>query len=211
MSIQAINWALNEVSGISATQKCILLTIADRADSNGYCYPSYQDICQRSCANRKTVATALKALEEASLLKKIKRFNKSTIYCLAISSDFGLIESNSSSTDMGISSSSQIGASASTNIGTLTIIEPPKEPSWRSRFDEFWFNYPKKVGKPKAEQSFKNLTVKDQKALLSAIGGYQFSTDRQYIPFPATFINQRRWEDEQEKTTTTGSGGGFEI
>ena len=210
MSIQAINWALNEVSGISATQKCILLTIADRADSNGYCYPSYQDICQRSCANRKTVATALKALEEASLLKKIKRFNKSTIYCLAISSDFGLIESGSSSTDMGISSSSQIGSSASTNIGTLTIIEPPKEPSWRSRFDEFWFNYPKKVGKPKAEQSFKNLTVKDQKALLSAIGGYQFSTDRQYIPFPATFINQRRWEDEQEKTTT-GSGGGFEI
>ena len=210
MSIQAINWALNEVSGISATQKCILLTIADRADSNGYCYPSYQDICQRSCANRKTVATALKALEEASLLKKIKRFNKSTIYCLAISSDFGLIESGASSTDMGISSSSQIGATGSTDIGTLTIIEPPKEPSWRSRFDEFWFNYPKKVGKPKAEQSFKNLTVKDQKALLSAIGGYQFSTDRQYIPFPATFINQRRWEDEQEKTTA-GSGGGFEI
>lgn len=210
MSIQAINWALNEVSGISATQKCILLTIADRADSNGYCYPSYQDICQRSCANRKTVATALKALEDASLLKKIKRFNKSTIYCLAISSDFGLIESGSSSTDMGISSSSEIGPSKSTDIGTLTIIEPPKEPSWRSRFDEFWFNYPKKVGKPKAEQSFKNLTVKDQKALLSAIGGYQFSTDRQFIPFPATFINQRRWEDEQEKTTT-GSGGGFEI
>ena len=209
MSIQAINWALNEVSGISATQKCILLTIADRADSNGYCFPSYQDICVRSCANRKTVATALKALEDASLLKKIKRFNKSTIYCLAISSDFGLIESGVSSTDMGISSSSQIGASASTNIGTLTIIEPPKEPSWRSRFDEFWFNYPKKVGKPKAEQSFKNLTVKDQKALLTAIGSYQFSEDRQFIPFPATFINQRRWEDEQE--TKTGSSGGFEI
>ena len=209
MSIQAINWALNEVSGISATQKCILLTIADRADSNGYCYPSYEDICVRSCANRKTVATAIKALNDAGLIKKIKRFNKSTIYCLAISPDFGSIKEGAKCSDIGASSSSQIGASASTNIGTLTIIEPPKEPSWRARFDEFWFNYPKKVGKPKAEQCFKNLTVKDQKALLSAIGGYQFSTDKQYIPFPATFINQRRWEDEQE--TKTGSSGGFEI
>ena len=209
MSIQAINWALNEVSGISATQKCILLTIADRADSNGYCYPSYEDICVRSCANRKTVATAIKALNEAGLLKKIKRFNKSTIYCLAISPDFGSIKEGAKCSDIGLSSSSQIGASASTNFGTLTIIEPPKEPSWRARFDEFWFNYPKKVGKPKAEQSFKNLTVKDQKALLSALGGYQFSAEKQYIPFPATFINQRRWEDEQE--TKTGSSGGFEI
>lgn len=209
MSIQAINWALNEVSGISATQKCILLTIADRADSNGYCYPSYEDICVRSCANRKTVATAIKALNEAGLLKKIKRFNKSTIYCLAISPDFGLIKSGVSSTDIGTGGSTDIGTFSSTDIGTLTIIEPPKEPSWRSRFDEFWFNYPKKVGKPKAEQSFKNLTVKDQKALLGALGGYQFSTDKQYIPFPATFINQRRWEDEQE--TKTRSSGGFEI
>jgi hypothetical protein len=209
VSIQAINWALNEVSGISATQKCILLTIADRADSNGYCYPSYEDICVRSCANRKTVATAIKALNEAGLLKKIKRFNKSTIYCLAISPDFGLIKSGVSSTDIGTGGSTDIGTFSSTDIGTLTIIEPPKEPSWRSRFDEFWFNYPKKVGKPKAEQSFKNLTVKDQKALLGALGGYQFSTDKQYIPFPATFINQRRWEDEQE--TKTRSSGGFEI
>ena len=210
MSIQAINWALNEVSGISATQKCILLTIADRADSNGYCYPSYEDICVRSCANRKTVATAIKALNEAGLLKKIKRFNKSTIYCLAISPDFGSIKEGAKCSHFGTSSSSQIGASASTNIGTLTIIEPPKEPSWRARFDEFWFNYPKKVGKPKAEQSFKNLTVKDQKALLSALGGYQFSADKQYIPFPATFINQRRWEDEQDNKQS-GSSGGFEI
>jgi len=210
VSIQAINWALNEVSGISATQKCILLTIADRADSNGYCYPSYEDICVRSCANRKTVATAIKALNEAGLLKKIKRFNKSTIYCLAISPDFGSIKEGAKCSDIRASSSSQIGASASTNFGTLTIIEPPKEPSWRSRFDEFWFNYPKKVGKPKAEQSFKNLTVKDQKALLSALGGYQFSTEKQYIPFPATFINQRRWEDEQD-SKQQGSSGGFEI
>ena len=210
MSIQAINWALNEVSGISATQKCILLTIADRADSNGYCYPSYEDICARSCANRKTVATAIKALNDARLLKKIKRYNKSTIYCLAISPDFGLIKSGVSSTDIGTGGSTDIGTFSSTDIGTLTIIEPPKEPSWRSRFDEFWFNYPKKVGKPKAEQSFKNLTVKDQKALLGALGGYQFSTEKQYIPFPATFINQRRWEDEQD-SKQSGSSGGFEI
>lgn len=210
MSIEAINWALNEVSGISATQKCILFTIADRSDNNGYCYPSYDDIVRRSGANRKTVATAIKALNEAGLLKKIKRFNKSTIYCLAISADFGLIKEGASSTDIGTASSTDIGTFSSTDIGTLTIIEPPKEPSWRARFDEFWFNYPKKVGKPKAEQSFKNLTVKDQKALLSAIGGYQFSSDRQFIPFPATFINQRRWEDEQE-SKQSGSNGGFEI
>jgi hypothetical protein len=34
MSIAAINWALNHVSGITSTQKAILIALADRANED---------------------------------------------------------------------------------------------------------------------------------------------------------------------------------
>ena len=66
-------------------------------------------------------------------------------------------------------------------------------------FAEFWSAYPKKVGKGAAEKAWKkskaNLDV-----VLAAINS-QASSDQwrkeggQYIPNPATWINERRWED----------------
>jgi DNA-binding MarR family transcriptional regulator len=206
LSIEALNWALNVVVGITATQKAILVSLADRADENAQCYPSYDDICKRSCANRKTVTAALKKLEDAKLIKRTRRFSKSTIYTLAISTKIGSI---SSSTEIGSIISTKIGSMDRPDIGTLTINEPPIEPSYKKRFAEFWDKYPKKAAKPKAEQAFKKLSKKDQDALISSLSGYPFSNEKNFIPYPATFINQRRWEDEQDNTTTKSTG--FEI
>ena len=204
MSIEAINWALNCVSGITSTQKAILIALADRANEENKCWPSYEDICERSCANRKSVVSAIKKLEEAGLIKKTRRYSKSTVYELLISTGFGSI---TRSTDMGSIERPNIGHMDRSDIGTLTTIEPSKEPSYRSRFTDFWNLYPKKVAKPAAEKAFKNLTKKDQLALLDSVKGYNFGDERRYIPNPATFINQRRWEDEQETTTKADTGG----
>ena len=202
MSIQAINWALNIVTNITSTQKAILIALADRANEDGECWPSYDDICARSCATRNTVYASLVKMQKLGLLTKTRRFSKSTIYKLHISTHSGDI----SSKNFGYISSTNFADMDSTNIDTLTINEPPKESSWSKRFDEFWSKYPKKVAKPKAEKAFKNLSVKDQKAALAGLSGYAFSSDKQYIPNPTTWLNQRRWEDEQESDT-----GAFEI
>ena len=71
------------------------------------------------------------------------------------------------------------------------------------RFDRFWKVYPKKVGKGAAEKSFAKYKPDDQltdtmiRAVEAARRSPQWQREGgQYIPNPATWLNQRRWEDE---------------
>ena len=124
MSIEAINWALNRVTGITSTQKSILIALADRANADHQCWPSYEDICFRSGANRKSVVSALHRLEELGLLSRQRRFSKSNVYTLAISKDFGSIQRFRYRTH----DESDIGHIGGPKIGPLTINESSKEP-----------------------------------------------------------------------------------
>lgn len=68
-------------------------------------------------------------------------------------------------------------------------------------FNQFWTNYPRHVSKSSAEKSFNKLKVTDAilekmlKSLETQKQSRQWS-DKQYIPHPATWLNQKRWEDE---------------
>ena len=70
-------------------------------------------------------------------------------------------------------------------------------------FDEFWKAYPKKQGKDLAKTSFVKRKVSKEllQQMLQAID-QQKSTDQwkkesgQFIPAPATWLNQGRWQDE---------------
>lgn len=70
-------------------------------------------------------------------------------------------------------------------------------------FSIFWASYPKKVGKGAAEKSWKkikptkDLLEKMLNAIEIAKQSMQWNKDNgQYIPNPATWLNQKRWEDE---------------
>ena len=75
---------------------------------------------------------------------------------------------------------------------------PPKhEPPIPPGFDAFWNAYPKKVGKPKALQAFKRQVKGRLTELMAGLERWKaYWTDPQYIPHPATFLNDRRWEDQ---------------
>lgn len=69
-----------------------------------------------------------------------------------------------------------------------------------SGFESFWHLYPRKEGKQKAKEAY----IKRQVGLgviLDALGR-QVSSEQwnreggRFIPLPATWLNQRRWEDE---------------
>lgn len=71
------------------------------------------------------------------------------------------------------------------------------------RFDRFWSAYPKKVGKGAAERAFAkykpddDLTDRMIRAVEQAKRSDQWRKDGgQFIPNPATWLNQKRWEDE---------------
>jgi hypothetical protein len=80
---------------------------------------------------------------------------------------------------------------------------PPMSLDPRSLFLIFWECYPLKVKKPKAEAAFLKLKP-DRKLLdrmIEAIDGQKQTAawrknNGQFIPHPATWLNNRQWEDE---------------
>ena len=74
----------------------------------------------------------------------------------------------------------------------------------KARFDRFWTAYPRHTAKANAEKAFAKVAPDDAllDAMLTAINRQRASpqwSDPQYIPHPATWLNQRRWEDEPVK------------
>lgn len=83
------------------------------------------------------------------------------------------------------------------------------------RFETFWKAYPKKTGKGAAEKSFekirptKELFAEMMAALEAVKTSEQWQKDSgQFIPNPATWLNQKRWEDSPS-STTNGSNSGY--
>ena len=67
-------------------------------------------------------------------------------------------------------------------------------------FDAFWAVYPRKVGKGDAKKAFAKVKA-PVSVLIAAVNtqkqSQQWLKDNgQYIPNPATWLNQGRWEDE---------------
>lgn len=74
-------------------------------------------------------------------------------------------------------------------------------------FKEFWKCYPKKIGKGKAWEEWNKISIeKDEnliKKMITVINQFKITdqwqkNNGQYIPNPATWLHQKRWEDEIE-------------
>jgi hypothetical protein len=105
-----------------------------------------------------------------------------------------------------------------TQLPTATATQLPTEPRAQARpltlvleeipgqilknslaqFDRFWAAYPKKVGKPSAQRAWKKLTHSEREAAIAAVplSGRLVKRDRDFQPHPATWLNDRAWEDE---------------
>ena len=80
-------------------------------------------------------------------------------------------------------------------------------------FESFWSAYPRKTAKPEALKSFTKINPDEQTLakMLAAVERSKLSTDwtkdnGQFIPFPSTWLNQRRWEDETEEAASVSGG-----
>jgi pyocin large subunit-like protein len=68
MSIDATRWAWEQVCD-KATDKFVLLSMADRADEHHCCYPSIQRLADDTQLNRKTVMECIRRLESRGLIE----------------------------------------------------------------------------------------------------------------------------------------------
>ena len=84
------------------------------------------------------------------------------------------------------------------------------------RFKEFWSAYPKKVGKKAAQSSWNKIKPDTElfDKIMAAIGRARETEQWQrengrFIPNPATWLNQGRWDDEYEEVNTNGKHRSF--
>lgn len=90
-----------------------------------------------------------------------------------------------------------------TNINSPSENSPPTQDIW---FSQFWDEYPKKVSKKDAQSAWKSLKVgpelmaKIMDGLRKWITSDQWTRDGgRFIPYPATWLRKRRWEDNIEQ------------
>lgn len=76
---------------------------------------------------------------------------------------------------------------------------------FENRFNKFWRNYPRKVERQRAYNVFQKIKPDDTlvRKMLNAIEVQKKTTrwkkdDGQFIPYPANWLEGRRWEDEVE-------------
>lgn len=72
-------------------------------------------------------------------------------------------------------------------------------------FSAFWDAYKKKEGdKPRAERLWLKLSDSEREFIMGMLPGYVASfTQKKYQPYPTSFLNQRRWENEDEINRST--------
>lgn len=73
--------------------------------------------------------------------------------------------------------------------------------SIKENFSKFWSEYPKKISKKKTEQVFDKIKPELFESIMAGLDKWnkteQWTKDGgQFIPYPTTWLNQERWNDE---------------
>jgi len=208
MSFQAMAWAVKQV--LPSREKLVLLMAANYADEYGKCWPSNARMMQDTGLTKNTITAAFKELEARGLLRiqhrSIEGVSLSNMYHL----NLGAVVADSdqgegSGNDRGGSRSVQGVGQQMTGGGSADdpkpIIEPIKESI--SAFDDFWKRYPRKTAKEGARKAWVAATKKASvDEIMTGLTRYTFSADAQFIPHPATWLNQHRWADETASSST---------
>lgn len=202
MSFQAMAWAVEQK--LPATKKIVLLMLANRTNSDtGKCVPKIKTLAEDCGLSESATKSALKELAELGLVKVHQRFYEGQ----QLPNQYELCPDG-----VGLQKTpprlekTPVGQQVATESGKEPVKEPTTPSELEKRFETFWKAYPKKVGKDAASKAFAKRKPDDKlmKEILQAVelqkGSDQWTKDGgQYIPNPATWLNQGRWMDELEQ------------
>jgi hypothetical protein len=82
----------------------------------------------------------------------------------------------------------------------VTIVKEPKSKN-QTEFETFWETYPRHIARSKAQTSWNtNVRKKDIEPLMDGLNQWiqewrNEGTETKFIPHPATWLNQKRWQD----------------
>jgi Helix-turn-helix domain len=215
LSHQAVSWVVAN-SKASGGELIVLLMIATHANPDGKnSYPSYETLAHESRMSPRNVIRVVQRLE-----KNLKELGVEKNGSPVGTNLYSLPKMSHDKMSHDVLSRDKYSKNDKLSCDkpspemspepSLTVLPSKEEPSSkdiaRSRlpgFENFWEIYPRKVGKPNAERAWLS-RVRDDKLAPEVIAGVmdwmrsaQWE-DPQFIPYPATFLNQKRWQDSPE-------------
>lgn len=164
-------------------------------------------LTNRSGLDRSSIIRARNVLKQAGFINFRTRGNLATEYSLLHSATADATADAQADAPAGATADATADApinNTNTKTKTNTKNTPHNPPRGaEERFDRFWSAYPKKVAKPAARKAFDRLKPDDGLIglMLAALEKHK-ATDQwtrdggQFIPNPATWLNQKRWEDD---------------
>lgn len=202
-----------KIFGPSGT--AVYLSLCRRANKDQFCFPSEKTIAEDHNITDRTVRTYIKRLVEARILRIERERSESgkwrhNVYYLLDKSEWKTPEEIIS---FGRQRKSKTQPAENNDASHRKQI-PPKESHSKDAhdkethtalpdFERFWNEYPRKIAKKKAQQIWKRINPSAElaKKIIDAVRSYkqtdQWKRDKgQYIPYPLTFLNQERWNDE---------------
>jgi len=201
MSIEMLNRAL-KIEGLTPTRKFILVLLGNYADENAQCYPSHRHIANIiGLKDTKGIQRTIQEFQDMGLLKIQHRKKEDGSYT---SNKYTLLLPEGVKTPTG-SDTLKVTASppVNTKVDTKTknILFTLED---ELKFNDFYKNYPRKVGKHITMQKYK-LALKEvshqdlEKAVMMFKTECEIKqTDKKYIPHPSTWLFQKRYIDYLE-------------
>jgi len=166
---------------------------------------NFRRIAEDSDDGAKIILASLKNLEKYGYLKRSKLGNGKVIYNLMFepSGQIGDQDTLPKSPFWLLAEKGTISNIVNTNTTNIVNTPPIAPQIKKSEFSVFWGIYPKKVARPAAEKAWAKIKPNEYHLVLNGLAKWKVSRQWQeengrFIPHPATFLNQRRWEDEIE-------------
>lgn len=196
MSIKAITWAFDQKLD-DPTAKLVLLGIADKYNEDrGYAWPSVERLAEMADCTERTVSRKISMLEELGVIETIRHPTRTNRYFLP--------NMTSCRPDTGVHPDMTSSVLSDRTPSVIQTIENDSEQyiSFKSAFEMFWDAVPRKQGKKGAMRAYKTaLKDTDADTLLTAMKAFAADvkvkgTESRFVPLPATWLNQGRWDDD---------------
>jgi hypothetical protein len=192
-------WVLNlDISDRALRLYVLLVRYADNHTHRAF--PSRDTLANRMKCSKASVDRATQELIDQGAISKKQRHNSSLVYTVHLTK--GVV-----TPDEGGSSPVMRGVVTDDDLTRTTELEPKElEPlntqaSVNEAFNEFWNVYPKHLQKGEARKAFFKAVNRVGDADVILEGARRMASDpnlpvKQFIPYPATWLNRDGWDDE---------------
>jgi len=207
----------NMCKGLHPYQQTLMAWLCFHSNREGTCYPSFATLIKETGISKASVARHLLELERIGYIQRSQRFDESgrqtsTFYTVILSNT----ETGQSVYETDDCPGERQGIVSERDTNYIHIEPKPKETNKNKsicsshdelliHFDRFWATYPRKVSKSVAKQVWikkkldnkADIIIADVEKRKVTCGADCWLNERKtFIPHPATYLNQERWEDE---------------